>query len=215
MPLALLPRKGGARIMAQSRKVASIILAALMLAGAAGNAAAGPDQARRADDSVTVKIQTALYEDLRYMGRRLSVETAQGVVTLRGKVDSDADRLAAADIARSVEGVKDVRNDLIVVPAAQRAQVEATDGRISRLIKDQLKQDPQLQSERIDARVDVGVVTLTGEVGNSAASARASELARGVPGVLSVNNELINLARPELQGTPEPGRRRTGRASGG
>jgi hyperosmotically inducible periplasmic protein len=201
--------------MAQIRNLASVILAALMLSGAAGDAAAGPDQARRADDSVTVKIQTALYQDLRYMGRRLSVDTTEGVVTLRGKVDSDADRLAAADIARSVEGVKDVRNDLIVVPAARRAQVEATDGRISRLIKDQLKQDPQLQSERIDARVDVGVVTLTGEVGNSAASARASELARGVPGVLSVNNELVNLARPELQGTPEPGRRRTGRTSGG
>jgi hyperosmotically inducible periplasmic protein len=81
--------------------------------------------------------------------------------------------------------------------------------------KDQLKQDPQLQSERIDARVNVGVVTLTGEVGNSAASARVSELARGVPGVLSVNNELINLRRPELQGTPEPGRRRTERSSAG
>jgi hyperosmotically inducible periplasmic protein len=201
--------------MAQIPNLASVIVAALMLAGVAGDAAAGPDQARRADDSVTVKIQTALYQDLRYMGHRLSVETTHGVVTLRGKVDSDADRLAAADIARRVEGVKDVRNDLIIVPPAQRAQVEATDGRISRLIKEQLNQDPQLQSERIDTRVDVGVVTLTGEVGNSAASARASELARGVPGVLSVNNELINLARPELQGTPEPGRRRTGRSSGG
>jgi osmotically-inducible protein OsmY len=93
------------------------------------------------------------------------------------------------------------------VPPAERAQVEAKDGTISRLIKEQIRQDPELQSERIDARVDVGVVTLTGEVSSSAASARASDLARGVPGVLSVTNELVNLSMPELRGAPEPYRR--------
>jgi hypothetical protein len=39
--------------MAQIRNLASVILAALMLAGAAGDPAPGPDQARRADDSLT------------------------------------------------------------------------------------------------------------------------------------------------------------------
>src|SRR5713101_3300646 len=123
-------------------------------------------------DWLTVRVQTALYRDLRFMGRRLTVDTAQGVVTLRGKVDSDADKLAATAIALSIDGVKDVRSDRTVVPPEQRAQVEATDEKISRLLKDQLRQDPQLQGERIDARVDVGVVTLTGEVNSSAAGVR-------------------------------------------
>ena len=148
------------------------------------------------------------------MGRRLTVDTAQGVVTLRGKVDSDADKLAATAIALSIDGVKDVRSDLTVVPPDQRAQVEATDEKISRLLKDQLRQDPQLQGERIDARVDVGVVTLTGEV-NSAASVRVSELANGVPGVRSVKNELVNLSQPGLKGISEPGRRPARPSSGG
>jgi len=175
-----------------------LILAALLLAGAAGDPSSGPDLNRSADDWTTVKVQTALYRDLRFMGRRLTVDTAQGVVTLRGKVDSDADKLAAAAIALSIDGVKDVRSDLTVVPPDQRAQVEATDEKISRLLKDQLRQDPQLQGERIDARVDVGVVTLTGEVNSSAAGVRASELASGVPGVRSVKNELVNLSQPGL-----------------
>jgi hyperosmotically inducible protein len=192
-----------------------MILAALMVAGAAGDPGPRPDRDTASDDWMTVKVQTALYRDLRFMGRRLSVDTVQGVVTLRGKVDSDADMKAAAEIARSVEGVKDVRSDLTVVPAAERAQVEAKDGRIGRLIKDQLSQDPQLQSERIDARVDVGVVTLMGQVSSSAASARASDLARGVPGVLSIKNELVDLAQPELKGPSEPGRRSGTPTSGG
>jgi hyperosmotically inducible protein len=131
------------------------------------------------------------------------------------KVDSAEDKLAAAEIARSIDGVRDVRSDLIVVPAAQRAQVEATDGQIGKLIKNQLRQDPQLQSERIGARVDVGVVTLTGEVNTSAAGARASELVRGVPGVRAVKNELVHLSQPGLKETSEPSRRRSSSSSGG
>jgi hyperosmotically inducible periplasmic protein len=215
MSVALFCRHGGARAVGQIRNLVNVILAALILAGAAGDPAPRPDHDTRSDDWVTVKVQTALYRDLRFMGRRLSVDTVQGLVTLRGKVDSAADMQAAAEIARSVEGVKDVRSDLTVVPPAERAQVEAKDGKISRLIKEQLRQDPQLQSERIDARVDVGVVTLTGEVSSSAASARASDLARGVPGVLSVKNELVNLSLPELRGMSEPGRQRTAPTNGG
>jgi osmotically-inducible protein OsmY len=112
---------------------------------------------------------------------------------------------------------KDVRSDLTVVPPDQRAQVEATDEKISRLLKDQLRQNPQLQGERIDARVDVGVVTLTGEVNSSAAGVRASELASGVPGVRSVKNELVNLSQPglNLKEVSEPGRRPARPSSGG
>lgn len=192
-----------------------LVLAALLLAGAAGDPPSGPDLNRSADDWTTVKVQTALYQDLRFMGHRLTVDTAQGVVTLRGKVDSDADKLAAAAIALSIDGCKDVRSELTVVPPEQRAQVEATDDKISRLLQDQLRQDPQLQGERIVARVDVGVVTLTGEVNSGAAGIRASEIASGVPGVRSVKNELVNLSQPGLKDISERGRRPVRPSSGG
>jgi osmotically-inducible protein OsmY len=39
-------------------------------------------------------------------------------------------------------------------------------------------------------RVDNGIVTLMGDVKDIGASARASEVARSVPGVRSVKNEL-------------------------
>lgn len=173
-----------------------LVLAALVAAGAMGNPSYRPDLDSKSDDWLTVKVQTAFYRDQRFLGRRLAVETAGGVVTLRGKVDSDQDRTAAAEIARSFDGVKEVRNELTVVPPALRAQVEAMDGQIDRLLKDRLKRDARLQDERIDTRVDAGVVTLTGEVNSSAAGSRASELARGVPGVREVRNELITVAPP-------------------
>jgi osmotically-inducible protein OsmY len=42
----------------------------------------------------------------------------------------------------------------------------------------------------VDVRTDAGVVSLTGQVPTVGASAKASEMARGVPGVRSVKNEL-------------------------
>ena len=51
-----------------------------------------------------------------------------------------------------------------------------------------MSRDAQLK--KVDVRTDAGVVTLTGEVPTMTASAKASEMARGVPGVKSVKNEL-------------------------
>ena len=65
------------------------------------------------DDSVlTAKVKTALIEDPVAKARDVNVETYRGVVQLGGFVDSDKARSRAAEITRSVNGVKNVRNDL-------------------------------------------------------------------------------------------------------
>jgi osmotically-inducible protein OsmY len=191
--------------------VMGLVLAALLLTGAAGASPLGPALEANSDDWVTVKIQTALYQDLRFMGRGVTVDTVQGVVTLRGKVDSDADKAAAAAIARGMAGVTEVRSELTVVPPAERAQVEAADGQISRVLKERLAREPGLQSERIDSRVDAGVVTLLGEVSSGEARDRAAEIARGVPGVREVRNELAYLSQPGVQRESGPRRARSSR----
>ena len=43
---------------------------------------------------------------------QINVETYEGVVQLSGFVDNAASRTKAAEIARSVQGVKTVKNDL-------------------------------------------------------------------------------------------------------
>ena len=180
---------------------------ALVLLGAGGNqssthagTAAGTGQdvgnpnpqvdAIRADANTTVLVQTALMRDLRFRGRRIGVEALAGVVTLRGKVDSSESKASAAEIARSISGVKGIRNELQVVPPAERAEVDARDREIGRAIDDRIKRDPQIGTEQIGVRVDAGLVTLTGEVRNPRFSARAMMIARAVPGVRAVNNEL-------------------------
>ena len=140
------------------------------------------------DSWITSKTKIALFADERVKGREVSVDTQKGVVHLRGKVDSDEAKSAAADVAKNVEGVQSVKNDLQVVAPTARKAVDANDKEIAKAVGVRLTQDMQLK--KVDVRADGGIVTLTGEVPSITASAKASEMARNVPGVKSVKNEL-------------------------
>jgi osmotically-inducible protein OsmY len=151
------------------------------------------------DSWITSKTKIALFADDRVKGRQVHVETRSGVVMLRGKVDSSEAKAAAADVAKGIEGVKGVKNELQVVAPSERAAVNADDKQISRSVEDRFKQDPQLKNAKIDAQVNAGVVTLTGEVKSIDTSARASEVARSIPGVRYVTNDLTYASRSSLE----------------
>lgn len=139
------------------------------------------------DSWITSKTKIALMADSRVPGTSVNVETQKGMVYLRGKVDTDAAKSAAEEVARGVEGVQAVRNELQVVPASAKKAVEAKDDDITKQVKDRLKNDARLKS--VDVRTDNGVVTLQGKVSSINDSVRASQMAREVPGVRSVRND--------------------------
>jgi hyperosmotically inducible protein len=145
------------------------------------------------DSWLTAKTKIALFGDDRIKGGQVSVETVKGVVSLRGKVDSDNAKAAAASVAQAVDGVKSVRNDLQVVPAGDRKVIDASDTDITREVEGRLAKDARLK--KVGVRTDGGAVILTGAVSSIGVSARASELARGVPGVRMVKNELTYVTK--------------------
>src|SRR4249920_2893557 len=100
--------------------------------------------AAMSDSWLTAKTKIALFADERVKGNQISVETSDGRVTLRGKVDSDAAKTAAASVAGKVEGVKSVRNDLQVVPLGDRKAVAVSDDAITQHVKDGLAKDTRL-----------------------------------------------------------------------
>lgn len=140
------------------------------------------------DSWLTSKTKIALFADDRVKGREVRVETVKGEVFLRGKVDSDEAKKAAEEIAKGVEGVKSVKNDLQVVAPAARKTVAANDKEITKAIESRFSKDSQLK--KIDVRTDAGVVVLSGEVPNISVSAKASEMAHRIDGVKAVKNEL-------------------------
>ncbi|HKF00729.1 MAG TPA: BON domain-containing protein [Candidatus Sulfotelmatobacter sp.] len=79
--------------------------------------------AKKPDDAkITSDVQAKFGQDSGLSSKQLSVQAANGVVTLNGTVDNDAQRNAASQQAAAIPGVKTVVNNLQVGPAPADAQ---------------------------------------------------------------------------------------------
>lgn len=102
-----------------------LLLAVLVVAATPAFAQTTSDQATEqgrqknteylSDATLTTKVHTALANDV---GMRtmysINVDSDQGVVTLKGKVDSEATKQRAEDVTKRVSGVTSVKNELQV-----------------------------------------------------------------------------------------------------
>jgi osmotically-inducible protein OsmY len=67
------------------------------------------------DDSViTTKVKAALFDEMALKTFKIGVTTYHGVVQLSGFVDNADQAKRAEQVARGVDGVQDVKNDIIV-----------------------------------------------------------------------------------------------------
>ncbi len=88
-------------------------LALVIIAGLSLGCARKPD-----DGTISSEIQSRFSQDSGLSTKQLTVQTSNGVVTLGGNVDNQAQRAAAARPAASVDGVRTVVNNLQVGVAA-------------------------------------------------------------------------------------------------
>ena len=69
------------------------------------------------DDAwIHTKIRTKLLGEGEFPGGSLNVDVKNNVVTLRGHVSTQADKAKAESIAKATDGVKSVRNQLVIKP---------------------------------------------------------------------------------------------------
>lgn len=66
------------------------------------------------DSAITTKVKAAILADPSLKVFQINVETFKGEVQLSGFVDTAQSVKKAGDVARGVEGVKSVKNSLIV-----------------------------------------------------------------------------------------------------
>lgn len=71
------------------------------------------------DTTITTRVKTAMLNDPAVGGMRIDVDTYKGVVTLSGRVKSDAERQQALELARKTGGVVEVKDALQVIPEGQ------------------------------------------------------------------------------------------------
>lgn len=171
--------------------------AALLIAAALGSPTmASPGDSPMSDSWITAKTKMSLAADGRVKGRQVSVETGDGKVILRGKVDTAEAKAAAEEIAKAIDNVKDVKNELQVVAPSLREAVDDRDDVITERVKKSFAKEKSLRKADIRVVTNAGVVSLTGEVPGFMASANASWEAWKVSGVKSVKNDLTIKEKP-------------------
>ncbi len=142
------------------------------------------------DSWLTSKATIAMFADARVKGSEINVETMQGVMVIRGKVDTKDAKQAAEGIAKGIEGVTSVKNELQVVAPAKREATDDKDDAITTRVNAQIEKHADLKKAGIRAQTNAGVVSLSGEVQDLMTSAQASWVAWQVHGVKSVKNDL-------------------------
>ena len=75
----------------------------------------GPSGSERTDDAaITAKVKSALAGDARTKAHQINIETREGAVQLSGFVDTSEAKSTAEELARAVDNVKSVDNELDV-----------------------------------------------------------------------------------------------------
>jgi len=168
------------------------ILAVLALASACSSTRTQQSAGEVIDDStLTSKVKIALIDDPVTKAGQINVETYRGVVELGGFVDNTQQKEQATKVARTITGVTEVRNNLVVGTKhdATAGQV-VDDSMLTASVKTKLVEDSTTKAYEINVGTQNGVVQLTGFVDSTTMKSKAGELARSVEGVKEVRNDL-------------------------
>jgi osmotically-inducible protein OsmY len=122
----------------------------------------------------------------------VSQDRDKGVVTIAGKVPSEADKAQAESIAKGIAVGQVVADQIVVTPPGNESDAKDVSAALDSGIEQNLKAvliDNKLDSA-VKYKVKAGSVTLTGTVDSPAKRTQAATLASQVPNVKEVINEL-------------------------
>ncbi len=123
----------------------------------------------------------------------VSDDANKNTITLGGTVHSEEAKARAAEVAKSAAGNRQIANEISVEPVGHESQARSVESNRDDAIEDNYK--AELLAKRLDGlsihyKAKNGVLVLTGSVKNGGQRQEAYELAKKVPNVRQVVNQL-------------------------
>lgn len=152
------------------------------------------------DATITAKVKSKLLWNRNTNGMDISVNTENAVVTLKGKVVSDAQGDLAVQMTKNTTGVERVKSELEVVPALQEVEDKSTletierktsDAWITTKVKSMLLFSKGTDGADINVETDNQIVTLKGSVVSKEQEREVIEMVNDIVGVKGVRSQLI------------------------
>ena len=142
------------------------------------------------DATLLTNVKSALVTNKVTDAGEINVDVNRGTVKLAGFVDTEKEKAAAGEVARKVDGVQTVQNDIAVHKQNESTGDYIDDSVLTAKVKTALIESPETKAHQINVETDHGVVQLSGFVDNAAAKSAATNVAKSVSGVKDVKNEL-------------------------
>lgn len=148
----------------------------------------------RSDGWIAFKIGTALLVHANVSASQTRVDVRDGAVTLTGTADSVAQKELTEEYAKDVQGVKSVKNELVVreQPAREAGAANSAidDASITAQVKYELLANPGTSALHTKVETRDGLVLVSGAAANDAERDLVTKLAQRVRGVKSVDNQM-------------------------
>lgn len=148
--------------------------------------------AERSDGWIALKIRSRLWVKGNVSATSTSVAVQDGVVTLAGIADNAAQKELTEVYAKEIDGVKSVRNELVVKdgPARPTTGEKIDDASVTTQVKYALLRHKSTSAVKTKVTTTDGVVVITGEAASAAEKALVTKLAQDVRGAKSVDNNM-------------------------
>ncbi|MEO6601697.1 MAG: BON domain-containing protein [Polyangiaceae bacterium] len=151
----------------------------------------------KTDVQLKQDIEQELAWDPKVNAAQIGVSVDHGAVSLLGTVDTYAQKWAAEDATKRVNGVRTVAHDLTVKVLSEHVR---SDSDIASAVQSTLKWDV-LVPKAVTAVVRDGWVTLAGQVDWNFEREAAERAVRYLTGVVSVSNSITLKKAPEASAT--------------
>ena len=138
---------------------------------------------QRTDTDIAQAVISALRWNTTVPDEKISVSVGDGWVTLKGTVDWEYQRLAAANAVRDLAGVRGVTNTIAIKPRVSAIDVKSK-------IEDALKRSAEVDARRVNVIVSDGTVTLSGNVHSWFERDEARRAAWAAPGGKGVEDRM-------------------------
>jgi len=149
------------------------------------------------DLEIRVAILEALARSRELGGKNIDVKVENRSVTLSGSVETPTQRNGAEQIARAVDGVAGVTNNLVVTnpqaasePPAATAPPADSNAELAKRVEFELYRTNAFNTLTMHVKAEDGAVTLAGTVRSRAEQLLAERVVQSVSGVKKVTNEL-------------------------
>lgn len=154
------------------------------------------DVDKKSDSWIAFKARATLLTKANISSSNTKLDVKEGVVTLTGSAENEAQRELTEAYIKDIEGVKSVNNQIAVGRPASGETAERPmgekidDASISAQVKYALLTHRSTSALRTEVATRNGIVTLGGQATSSAEKDLVTKLARDVKGVQSVNNQM-------------------------